>query len=86
MWILNVSLQIIDWFISATTRSGRSELSRARNFVFTYLAGPLLSQSISVFLYRGSTLTIRILAWMNEELRSEKSGRSTAAPSFAVAV
>jgi hypothetical protein len=82
MWILNVSLQIIDWFIPATTRSRRSELSRARNFV----SWQLLAQSISVFLYRGSTFTIRILASMNEELHSEESGRSTAASSFAAAV
>jgi signal transduction histidine kinase len=51
MWVLNVSLRIIDWFIPDAARSERSELSLARNFVFTHLAGPLLSQSISVFLY-----------------------------------
>jgi signal transduction histidine kinase len=52
MWILNLFLRVIDWFIPEATKSERSELSLARNFVFTHLAGPLLSQSISVFLYR----------------------------------
>lgn len=51
MWILSFSLRIIDWFIPDTARLERSELFLARNFVFTHLAGPLLSQSISVFLY-----------------------------------
>ena len=51
MWALNLSLQIIDWFIPDAAKAERSELSLARNFVFTHLAGPLLSQSISVFLY-----------------------------------
>src|SRR3979411_1119511 len=52
MRILDVPLRIIDWFIPDAAKSERSELSLARNFVFTHLAGPLLSQSISVFLYR----------------------------------
>jgi signal transduction histidine kinase len=51
MWIFNFSLRIIDWFIPDAAKSERSELSLARNFVFTHLAGPLLSQSISMFLY-----------------------------------
>src|ERR1700724_445363 len=51
MWILNFSFRIIDWFIPDAAKSERSELNLARNFVFTHLAGPLLSQSISVFLY-----------------------------------
>lgn len=51
MWILNFSYRIIDWFIPDAAKSERSELNLARNFVFTHLAGPLLSQSISVFLY-----------------------------------
>src|SRR3954466_4792634 len=51
MWILNLSFRIIDWFIPSSAKSERSELSLARNFVFTHLAGPLLSQSISIFLY-----------------------------------
>jgi signal transduction histidine kinase len=52
MWIFNLSLRIIDWFIPEAAKSELSELSLARNFVFTHLAGPLLSQSISMFLYR----------------------------------
>src|ERR1700730_12423393 len=52
MWILGLSLRAIDWFIPAAAKSERSELSLERNFVFTHLAGPLLSQSISLFLYR----------------------------------
>jgi signal transduction histidine kinase len=44
-------MRAIDWFIPEATRSERIELTVARNFVFTHLAGPLLSQSISVFLY-----------------------------------
>ena len=51
MSILNFLLRIIDWFIPDAAKSERSELNLARNFVFTHLAGPLLSQSISVFLY-----------------------------------
>src|ERR1700712_2730972 len=51
MWIFNLFLRIIDWFIPEAAKSERSELGLARNFVFTHLAGPLLSQSISVFLY-----------------------------------
>src|SRR6195952_3116824 len=52
MWIFNLSLGLIDWFIPDVAKSERSELSLARNFVFTHVAGPLLAQSISVFLYR----------------------------------
>jgi signal transduction histidine kinase len=52
MLILNISLRIIDWFIPEAAKSERSEFGLARNFVFTHLAGPLLSQSISLFLYR----------------------------------
>lgn len=52
MWILDFSFRIIDWFIPDAAKTERSELNLARNFVFTHLAGPLLSQSISVFLYR----------------------------------
>ncbi len=49
MW--NLPTAIIDWFIPASTKAERSELSLARNFVFTHLSGPLLSQSIALFLY-----------------------------------
>ena len=48
---LKLPLKIIDWFIPRAAKSERSELSLARNFVFTHLFGPVLSQSISVFLY-----------------------------------
>ena len=44
-------IQAIDWFIPEATKSERIELTVARNFVFTHIAGPLLAQSISVFLY-----------------------------------
>src|SRR6266481_2633955 len=42
---------IIDWFIPSAAKVERSEHGLARNFVFTHLFGPALSQSISVFLY-----------------------------------
>ena len=42
----------VDWFIPETTLSDRSERSVARNFVLTHLFGPLMSQSMCVFLYR----------------------------------
>jgi signal transduction histidine kinase len=45
-------LKLIDWFIPPEIRTERSELALARNFVFTHLAGPLLAQGISVFLWR----------------------------------
>ena len=44
-------LKLIDWFIPHAATFERSELGVARNFVFTHLFGPLLSQSISIFLY-----------------------------------
>src|SRR6202000_2872105 len=44
-------IRLIDWFIPSTAKTERSELSLARNFVFTLLFGPALSQSISLFLY-----------------------------------
>ena len=44
-------IEAIDWFIPESTKSERIELTVARNFVFTHIAGPLLCQSISVFLY-----------------------------------
>jgi signal transduction histidine kinase len=51
MFDLNRILRCIDWFIPASAKTERSELSLARNFVFTHLFGPALSQSISLFLY-----------------------------------
>lgn len=47
----NTIFRIIDWFIPNTARVERSELYLARNFVFTHLFGPTLSQSISLFLF-----------------------------------
>src|SRR5438105_1401203 len=49
---LDRTLAIIDWFIPDAAKTERSELGLARNFVFTHLFGPAISQSISVFLYR----------------------------------
>src|SRR4030088_3559646 len=49
MW--NQLIGIIDWFIPNDAKVERSELGLARNFVFTHLFGPAISQSISVFLY-----------------------------------
>jgi len=46
------ALAVIDWFIPVTLRFERSELSLARNFVFTHLFGPLMSQAIIIFLRR----------------------------------
>lgn len=60
---------VIDWFIPTALRFERSELSLARNFVFTHLFGPLLSQSILIFLYLSDTQggwpmwTIFICVW-----------------------
>jgi len=47
----NTIFKIIDWFIPDTAKVERSELYLARNFVFTHLFGPALSQSISLFLF-----------------------------------
>ncbi|WP_298258557.1 ATP-binding protein [Bradyrhizobium sp.] len=44
-------VRFIDWFIPAEAKLERSERGLAHNFVFTHLAGPALSQAISVFLY-----------------------------------
>jgi len=49
MW--NSILKIIDWFIPDETKHERTELGLSRNFVFTHLFGPLLAQSIGLFLY-----------------------------------
>lgn len=42
---------LIDWFIPSSAKTERSELGLAQNFVFTHIFGPILSQSISLFLY-----------------------------------
>lgn len=45
-------LAFIDWFIPTELRYERSDLAVARNFVFTHLFGPLMSQMIILFLHR----------------------------------
>ena len=49
MW--NAVLRLIDWFVPEAAKRERSELGLARNFVFTHLFGPLMAQSICLFLY-----------------------------------
>jgi signal transduction histidine kinase len=51
MLIWNQAVAVIDWFIPAAAKVERSERGLAQNFVFTHLFGPLLSQSIALFLY-----------------------------------
>jgi signal transduction histidine kinase len=51
MLIWSRLVRFIDWFIPGGAKLERSELGLAQNFVFTHLFGPLLSQSISLFLY-----------------------------------
>ncbi|MBB4066082.1 sensor histidine kinase [Gellertiella hungarica] len=50
--MLNRALRVIDYFIPDGTVLERSELSIARNFVFTHLIGPLIAQGIVIYLYR----------------------------------
>jgi signal transduction histidine kinase len=49
MW--NAVLRLVDWFVPEAAKRERSELGLARNFVFTHLFGPLMAQSICLFLY-----------------------------------
>jgi signal transduction histidine kinase len=49
MW--NAILKLIDWFVPEAAKRERSELGLARNFVFLHLFGPLLGQSIVIFLF-----------------------------------
>jgi signal transduction histidine kinase len=44
-------IRVVDWFIPAWVHNERNELAVWRNYVFTHLAGPLMAQSISIFLY-----------------------------------
>ncbi len=53
--MINRIVQWIDWFIPDEIKSQRHDLPVWRNFVFTHFAGPLLSQSISVYLYNADT-------------------------------
>ena len=48
-------LRMIDWFIPDRILGERTELPVWRNFVFTHFAGPLLCQTISIFLYVADT-------------------------------
>ncbi|MEH2546034.1 signal transduction histidine kinase [Bradyrhizobium sp. AZCC 2262] len=63
-------VKFIDWFIPAEAKLERSKRELAQNFVFTHLFGPLLSQSIAVFLYlsdphRGAAcLTVIACIWL----------------------
>jgi signal transduction histidine kinase len=49
---LNWFLRALDWFIPESATIERSERAVARNFVFTHIFGPLLSQPIPLYLYR----------------------------------
>ena len=51
MLIWKQLVALIDWFIPTAAKTERSEHGLAQNFVFTHLFGPLLSQSIALFLY-----------------------------------
>jgi signal transduction histidine kinase len=51
MLIWNQLVALIDWFIPIEAKAERSEWGLAQNFVFTHIFGPLLSQSIALFLY-----------------------------------
>lgn len=44
-------LAVLDWFVPAAAKRRRSELSLARNFVFTHIVGPILAQSMCIYLY-----------------------------------
>lgn len=44
-------LEFIDWFIRERARRSRSDLGRARTFVFTHIVGPTTGASIVVFLF-----------------------------------
>src|ERR1700682_2068054 len=70
MLIWDRLIGIIDWFIPSAAKLERSEHGLARNFVFTHLFGPALSQSISVFLYLSdpdpglACWTVIVCIWM----------------------
>ncbi|MGO8835499.1 MAG: sensor histidine kinase [Roseiarcus sp.] len=48
--MLKSALRLIDWFIPERAKRTKSDLGRARTFVFTHLVGPLTGQSIIGFL------------------------------------
>ena len=49
--MLSIALRIIDWFIPERSRRSKSDLGRARTFVFTHLVGPASGASIVAFLF-----------------------------------
>jgi signal transduction histidine kinase len=49
--MLSIALRVIDWFIPERAKRTRSDLGRARTFVFTHLIGPATGQSIAAFLF-----------------------------------
>ncbi|MEH2531894.1 signal transduction histidine kinase [Bradyrhizobium sp. AZCC 1588] len=70
MPFLQEVVRLIDWFIPTRSKLERSERGLAQNFIFTHLFGPLLSQSISLFLYlsdphRGAACwTVIVCIWL----------------------
>jgi signal transduction histidine kinase len=48
--MLGTALRVIDWFIPERAKRTKSDLGRARTFVFTHLVGPVTGQSIAAFL------------------------------------
>jgi signal transduction histidine kinase len=48
--MLTTALRVIDWFIPERAKRSKSDLGRARTFVFTHLLGPLTGASIVAFL------------------------------------
>jgi signal transduction histidine kinase len=48
--MLETALRAIDWFIPERAKRTKSDLGRARTFVFTHLIGPATGQSIAAFL------------------------------------
>src|SRR5208283_974344 len=50
-FMLSVALSIIDWFIPERSRLSKSDLGRARTFVFTHLVGPASGAWIVAFLF-----------------------------------
>jgi signal transduction histidine kinase len=49
--MLGIALRVIDWFIPERAKRTKSDLGRARTFVFTHLIGPATGQSIAAFLF-----------------------------------
>jgi signal transduction histidine kinase len=70
MLIWDQVVELIDWFIPTAAKAERSERGLAQNFVFTHLFGPLLSQSIALFLYLSdphpgiSCWTVIVCIWL----------------------